>query len=79
MAAPFDSNFLPEREMVIGQLERATVITKFYGKKVRAGDGKKSVNLIKYLATSWPICGITISTLSLVGQFESSRSCIDRK
>ena len=35
MAAPFESGFLSEREQVIGQLERGTVITKFYGKKVR--------------------------------------------
>ena len=34
MAAPFESGFLSEREHVIGQLERGTVITKFYGKKV---------------------------------------------
>ena len=35
MAAPFESSFLSEREHIIGQLERGTVITKFYGKKVR--------------------------------------------
>ena len=35
MAAPFESGFLSEREHVIGQLERGTVITKFYGKKVK--------------------------------------------
>jgi hypothetical protein len=34
MAAVFESGFLSEREHVIGQLERGTVITKFYGKKV---------------------------------------------
>jgi len=34
MAGAFELGFLPEREQTIGQLERGTLVTKYYGKKV---------------------------------------------